>query len=98
MNTTRWFGLAIVGLLSAARLVFAAPPAKTVTQYASTTWTQGEGLPSDTVRSIVQTLDGFLWIGTDEGLARFDGHDFTVFGRANGALPSDLVTALAADR
>jgi len=91
-------GLAIAGYLLINCPVFAVPPTKAVTQYASTTWTQAEGLPIDMVRSIAQTSDGFLWIGTDEGLARFDGHEFTVFGIANGALPNDFVTTLAAAR
>lgn len=38
-----------------------------------------EGLPSLEVISIAQTPDGFLWIGTSDGLAKFDGHKFTVY-------------------
>ena len=59
-------------------------------------WTQQHGLPQDTIRAIAQTTDGYLWLGTDEGLARFDGYDFTVFNKANGDLPSNSITALAA--
>ena len=49
-------------------------PHKTLTQYSRMVWTQGEGLPQDTIRAITQTPDGYLWLGTDEGLARFDGY------------------------
>ena len=71
-------------------------PRKSLTQYSRTVWTQENGLPQDTIRAIAQTPDGYLWLGTDEGLARFDGYDFTVFDRANGALPDNSVIALTA--
>jgi signal transduction histidine kinase/ligand-binding sensor domain-containing protein len=38
-----------------------------------------EGLPQNSVTAVVQTRDGYLWIGTYNGLARFDGYRFTVF-------------------
>jgi len=41
------------------------------------TWHTTEGLPSDSVTAVVQTRDGFLWIGTSAGLVRFDGVKFT---------------------
>ena len=41
------------------------------------TWRAGNGLPSDSVTALLQTRDGFLWIGTSAGLARFDGLTFT---------------------
>src|SRR5689334_17014846 len=70
-------------------------PRKKLTQYARTTWTQMQGLPQDTIRAITQTADGYLWLGTDEGLARFDGYEFVLFHKANGDLPSNSITALA---
>jgi ligand-binding sensor domain-containing protein len=42
-------------------------------------WRQPEGLPQDTIISIRQTSDGYVWIGTKSGLARFDGVRFTTF-------------------
>ena len=72
-------------------------PRKTLTQYSRTVWTQEHGLPQDTIRAITQTTDGYLWLGTDEGLARFDGYEFTNFNKANGDLPSNSITALASD-
>jgi hypothetical protein len=44
-------------------------------------------LPQNTVRSIAQTRDGYLWFATEEGLARFDGARFTVFDRSNPKEP-----------
>lgn len=46
-------------------------------------WLTENGLPQNTVQSILQTRDGFLWIGTQEGLARFDGLGFVVFDKEN---------------
>lgn len=69
-------------------------PRRALTQYTRTVWTQEHGLPQDTVRAIAQTKDGYLWLGTDEGLAQFDGYEFTVFNKENGSLPSNSVSAL----
>jgi signal transduction histidine kinase/ligand-binding sensor domain-containing protein len=84
-----------LGLLSA-RCLPALNPAKSLTQYTRTVWTQEHGLPQDTIRAIAQTTDGNLWLGTDEGLARFDGYEFAVFNKDSGDLPGNSVTALAA--
>lgn len=46
-------------------------------------WTTDDGLPQNTVTSIVQTQDGYIWLGTFGGLVRFDGIKFTVFDSAN---------------
>lgn len=68
---------------------------KGLTQYTRTVWTQEHGLPQDTIRAITQTTDGYLWLGTDEGLARFDGYEFKVFDKDAGQLPSNSIIALA---
>jgi signal transduction histidine kinase/ligand-binding sensor domain-containing protein len=83
--------LALGALLSPA---LALNPSRALSQYTRTVWTQEHGLPQDTVRAIAQTKDGYLWLGTDEGLAQFDGYDFVVFNKENGALPSNSVGAL----
>lgn len=46
-------------------------------------FTTENGLPSNTVRAVLQTRDGLLWIATDEGLAQFDGTDFTTYSSTN---------------
>ena len=53
--------------------VFALDPALEVNQYAHRAWTIREGSFSGKVSTIAQTPDGFLWLGTDTGLLRFDG-------------------------
>lgn len=77
---------------------YALSPAKALSQYSVTVWSQQQGLPQDTIRAITQTADGFLWLGTDEGLARFDGYEFVAFGKNQGGLPSNSVNVLAAGR
>lgn len=52
-------------------------------QYQIKSWTTDDGLPQNTVRSIVQTPDGYLWMTTLDGLARFDGVKFTGFSKQN---------------
>src|ERR1700726_3547676 len=71
---------------------------KALTQYSTSVWTQQQGLPQDAVRAIAQTTDGYLWLGTDEGIARFDGYEFVSFNRERGAPASSAISALAAGR
>ena len=86
--------LSVAALLAVS--AYALDPRKSLTQYSRTTWGQQDGLPQDTIRAITQTTDGYLWLGTDEGLARFDGYDFHRYDKASGDLPANSITALAA--
>src|SRR5262249_47293148 len=64
-----------------------------------TSWETSQGLPQNCVKAILQTRDGFLWIGTQNGLARFDGLGFRTFDQSSvPALPSCDVDVLAEDR
>jgi ligand-binding sensor domain-containing protein/signal transduction histidine kinase len=68
-------------------------------QYTSHTWQTGDGLPHNLVQAIAQTRDGYLWVGTAEGLARFDGMNFTTFDAKNTQeIRNSSITALCADR
>jgi len=53
--------------------VFALNPSLGVSQYAHTAWKVGEGFSKGLIRSLAQTPDGYLWLGTEFGLLRFDG-------------------------
>ena len=56
------------------------------------------GLPENTVIALTQTRDGFLWVGTQDGLARFDGVQFDVFDEANTpGLHSVVISCLFED-
>jgi len=60
-------------------------------QQTLTTWTTDQGLPQNFIRAITQTSDGFLWIGTMNGLVRFDGLHFRTPGAGiEGKLPAAL--------
>jgi ligand-binding sensor domain-containing protein len=54
-----------------------------ITQYVQSVYRAPQSLPHDDVSTILQTHDGYLWIGTVEGLARFDGIRSVVFNKAN---------------
>jgi len=92
----RRIGAAVVLCAVAGSTALALDPRMSLTQYSHRLWTQQHGLPQDTIRAIAQTADGYLWLGTDEGLARFDGYEFVSFTKANGDLPANSITALAA--
>jgi len=83
--------------------VFAFPaaaldPGKSIAQYAHAAWGREQGLPQATVSALLETRDGYLWFGTELGLARFDGVHFAVFDRRNTPeLKSNVVRALAED-
>ncbi|HKI70618.1 MAG TPA: two-component regulator propeller domain-containing protein, partial [Verrucomicrobiae bacterium] len=59
-------------------------------------WQSEQGLPQDYVRALAQTSDGYLWVGTDDGVARFDGVRFLSFGLPDG-LPNGPARTLFAD-
>jgi signal transduction histidine kinase/ligand-binding sensor domain-containing protein len=62
-------------------------------------WQMQDGLPSDNIRNVVQTRDGYLWVATFHGLARFDGVEFKVSHLANTpALRNNLINRLYEDR
>lgn len=62
---------------------FGLDPSKEMYQYSHRVWQKKDGMPQNSVHAIVQTRDGFLWLATDEGLARFDGLQFTVYNTRN---------------
>src|SRR5690242_20169442 len=89
-----------LGLLATTTL--AAPtilePSQVAREYDQRTWRHEHGLPDDRVKAILQTRDGYLWVATQRGLARFDGLRFTVFDHANTPeLVNDDCISLAED-
>jgi ligand-binding sensor domain-containing protein len=93
----RALGVAIALVCSTAPAL-ALDPAKPVVQLVQERWSTAQGLPQDSVQTILQTRDGYVWIGTQEGLVRFDGLGFEVFDRARlPAMTTNHVGALLED-
>ena len=86
------------GLLCLGVGIAQAQQVSTSPYYTVQRWEAGaaeDGLPQNTVTAVVQTKDGYLWVGTYGGLARFDGLHFTVFNDNNSpGLASSRVTSL----
>jgi signal transduction histidine kinase/ligand-binding sensor domain-containing protein len=67
-------------------------------EYLTDVWTADNGLPDSSITAIAQTPDGYLWVGTYNGLARFDGMRFVTFDPANTpALAHARVRTLSVD-
>src|SRR4029453_16666038 len=80
--------LAIVGLASPARA-----------QYRFEPWTADTGLPQNIITGLHQSPEGYLWIATLDGLARFDGVRFTVYNKSNTpGIEANRFVCLYADR
>jgi ligand-binding sensor domain-containing protein/predicted Ser/Thr protein kinase len=75
--------IALFVLTSVSPGLFALDPAKAVTQYNVDQWTYETGLLQNSVTAVLQTSDGYLWVGSEEGLLRFDGVNFFIFDTNN---------------
>jgi ligand-binding sensor domain-containing protein/signal transduction histidine kinase/DNA-binding response OmpR family regulator len=74
-------------------------PAKRISQYRVQVWNMAGGLPGNSIFAICQTGDGYLWLGTQDGLVRFDGLNFRLFDSRNMPLLKDnMIRALYPDR
>lgn len=88
-----WRG-AVTGFVLACFVV----PGFATDQYLRELWGTEKGFPAGSVSSIAQTTDGYLWIGTDRGLVRFDGFNFRRFEPASpGPFEIGAVRAVLAD-
>ncbi len=70
-------------LVAFAARTMALQPDRAISQYAHRVWRIEDGLPNSVARGLVQTDDGYLWIATYDGLARFNGDTFTRFDKTN---------------
>ncbi len=71
--------LVAVFCLAPGGCLWGAPPPLTQRRYLIDSWRTAQGLPNDAVTAILQSHQGYLWVGTSNGLARFDGVRFTSF-------------------
>ena len=73
-------------------------PSRELSQYIRDQWGSAKGFPGGQVYAITQTSDGYLWIGAEKGLVRFDGINFRLFHNANTPLlPVGPVRGLVTD-
>jgi signal transduction histidine kinase/ligand-binding sensor domain-containing protein len=96
-RTAAVVSLALCLVIGAARLQ-ALEPATPLANLNRQSWVMENGLPQNTVQALAQTADGYLWLGTEVGLVRFDGTGFVLFDEhSKPALPgSDVQCLLAA--
>ncbi len=77
---------------------YAIDPNRMMSQYIRDQWGTEKGFPGGLVYAITQTPDGYLWVGAEKGLVRFDGLNFHLFQHANTpSLPAGPVLGLTAD-
>jgi ligand-binding sensor domain-containing protein len=94
----RWSWHVVLAVVALTTPLWGLDPGKPIAHYSHSVWHAADGLPQDSVRAIVQTRDGYLWLGTQAGLARFDGERFTVFDHVNSPLKHDHVLSLCASQ
>lgn len=90
-----WRALWVVGFLLPLCLQ-ALDPAKSIHQFNIQNWSRASGLPADRVNAIAQSKDGFIWLGTLNGLVRFDGAEFLVMSSGISGEPNHDVLNLSA--
>ena len=73
----------VVGILSC-NTAEGLDPHNSYLQYLSQRWTMSNGFPGGRINTVIQTSDGYLWIGTSKGLVRFDGFTFVTVGSSTG--------------
>ena len=78
-----FFLVTVICLFTFSRQGFALDPGKTISQYYLDVWEINRGLPQNSVHSLIQDKQGYIWFGTQEGLVRFDGVRFTVYDKKN---------------
>ncbi len=67
--------------------VFALDGERGLSQYSLRVWQTRDGLPQNTIQTLLQTRDGYIWLGTLEGLVRFDGVRFQTLASRSGCKP-----------
>src|SRR3954471_1648307 len=96
LSVSRWFKVhcAIIRLI----LLLPATTSLAAHQYFLHLWQTEDGLPQNAVSAIVQSREGYLWLGTYSGLVRFDGARFVLFDNSNTPqLKSSRVMSLYED-
>jgi ligand-binding sensor domain-containing protein/AraC-like DNA-binding protein len=96
-RASRFLFLFFFSIILVPNFLFSLDPKKEPQEYLLRTWTIQSGLPLNTITALIQTQDGYIWVGTGAGLARFDGVRFRTFTKQNSPLSSDRITSLYED-
>ena len=78
-SRSRWIAAGLCVLVLVSIPAFGLDPDRDLSQYTCRQWNRQNGFPGHGVNAIAQTRDGFLWMGTQKGLVRYDGVEFKVF-------------------
>src|SRR5499433_1898044 len=76
--------ITLVAFASAPTVALAVDPNRYISQYGHTAWRIQDGVFSGAPNALAQTTDGYIWIGTQSGLVRFDGVRFVPWTPGNG--------------
>lgn len=93
------FIICLFGNLSAQQISRSLDPSKKLVQFLVENWSTDQGLPTNSVLHIYQTVDGYIWISGYDGLIRFDGVKFDKFNQSNTPVfKSDVIRKMAQDK
>ncbi|SDE43519.1 Signal transduction histidine kinase [Dyadobacter soli] len=93
----KWVGWYICVLLQILGAPGAAQTATRTVNYSIRHFTDENGLPQNSVKSIAQDQDGFIWLATEMGLARFDGQSFLTYNKEQSGLHSNQIISFTPD-
>src|SRR5215475_1630147 len=92
----RFLRIAALAILSAPAAAFAADAPPLILEHLTT----ADGLPQNTVMTVLQDSQGFVWLGTEDGLVRYDGHEIVRYAysrNARNGLPGNFVYQIVED-
>jgi ligand-binding sensor domain-containing protein/signal transduction histidine kinase len=88
---------AVAGCVGLIQTAYAIDPNRAMSQYVHDQWGAEQGFPKGPVYAIAQTGDGYLWIGTEAGLVRFDGWNFQLIKDESAAFTIGSILGLTSD-
>jgi ligand-binding sensor domain-containing protein len=89
--------VAIAMAAASTTAAYALDPARALSQFVREEWGVERGFVGGVVHAIAETPDGYLWLGTDQGLLRFDGATFTLVAESDVSASGAAVLDLAVD-